>query len=79
MALVRCAGHPPPDMKKVPHSPEGYQYSGLVCGRKLCREPGFVWLTEDEHRKYRDGERIFEVPTAVAKFRVMDLDLGRDR
>ena len=73
LALVRCANHDPRGRQRVPHTPEGYQYNGLVCGRQGCREPGFVWLTDAEHDQYQEGERIFEGPTSVAKFRVMDL------
>jgi hypothetical protein len=51
-----------------PYLPVGYPSSGVTCGRTICRNPAFAWLTLDEEKQCRDkGERIFSMNTAAAK------------
>lgn len=73
MALVRCRSHGKPKGKTrqyadTPYEPVGYPSSGLICG--LCQKPGLVWLETHEEHSYRDGERIFQLPTGSVKIRI---------
>ena len=75
MAIVRCeqCGL---DLTKTKRNyvqrvnPLGYPETGVVCGRKGCRNPGFVWLEKEEYKEYQEGERIFRIPTYAAKIKV---------
>ena len=74
MALIRCIHHgwPKADGRyvEVPYLP----YAGLgtaICGRGLCFEVGFVWLTRAEAREHEShGRRVFRFPSAAAKIAV---------
>ena len=71
MALVRCEMHGRPRGRTQQYSiavkPLGYPRSAALCGRQACQDAGLVWLTEDEARAYRRGERVFSVPNAAVK------------
>ncbi len=71
MALVRCenCGNPRGRTRTYVRYvlPLGHPNSGLVCGTEDCQRPGFIWLESDEARAYERGERIFRLPTNVAK------------
>ncbi len=74
MALIRCMYHGWPKAGgryvEVPYLP----YAGLgtlVCGRGLCFDVGFVWLTRVEaHEHLNDGRRVFLFPSSAAKVAV---------
>lgn len=73
MALVRCIDHGRPKAHRYVHEPY-LPYSGLgtvICGRQLCFNPGFVWLTRTEAKEYANGERrFFQFPSSAAKVAV---------
>jgi len=75
MALVRCShcGKPEGRTKSYVTSvdPVGYLETAAICGRKGCTHPGKVWLTAEEYRQYQQGERIFSVPNAAVKIKVV--------
>lgn len=86
MALVRCIYHGCPQAGgryvEVPYLP----YAGLgtvICGRSLCFQPGFVWLTRTEAREHaNDGRRVFLFPSSAAKIAVgyqITVDEARQR
>ena len=76
MALIRCIHHGWPKAGgryvEVPYLP----YAGLgtvICGRSLCFQIGFVWLTRTEAREHaNDGRRVFLFPSSAAKIAVSD-------
>ena len=76
MALVRCEKHGPPNgttytYESEPARPVGYPGTALVCGLTACESAGLVWLTIEERKEYRAGQRVFSPPnTSAAKFRV---------
>ena len=77
MAIVRCevCGKPTQHVKSPgysakPHLPVGHPNSGLVCGKPDCKNPGFVWLKQDEETAYLAGQRIFGIHTQTAKIKV---------
>ena len=74
MALVRCEIHGRPSGRTQRYSigvkPLGYPRSAALCGRKDCPNVGLVWLTDEEARAYRRGERDFTVPNAAVKIQV---------
>jgi hypothetical protein len=47
-----------------------YPKSGVICGRPECRKSALVWLTLDEERAYKRGERIFSIPSHRVKLQV---------
>ena len=63
MGLVRCDKHGEPEGRVYKYAtkkdPIGYPDTAAICGRKGCRNPGRLYLTEDEADEYRRGERIF--------------------
>lgn len=71
MALVRCrscgqpAGRTNSYVKAV--EPVGYPETAAVCGLHQCRNPGLIWLDEEDARAYERGERIFFGKTSVMK------------
>lgn len=76
MALVRCVEtHGRPTGRKHNYvmsvKPVGYPETAAICGREGCEYPGLVWLTETERAAYRKGHRIFSVPTAAVKIKVL--------
>ena len=43
----------------------------MICGRGLCFELGFVWLTHTEAREHaNDDRRVFLFPSSAAKVAV---------
>ena len=74
MALVRCEIHGRPGGRTQHYSiaakPLGYPRTAAICGRQGCQNAGLVWLTEEEARSYRRGERVFSVPNAAVKIQV---------
>lgn len=74
MALVRCEDHGRPRGITQTYVqatyPLGYPDTAAICGRAGCRNPGLVWLNEDEKTAYDSGERVFSVPNAAVKIQV---------
>ena len=75
MALVRCKqcgkllkGAKRTYVESV--EPVGYPDTAVICGIKRCTNPGLVWLEAHELERYKDGEKIFEPPSASVKFKV---------
>ena len=73
MALVRCMHHGRPKAPRYVEEPY-LPYAGLgsaICGRGLCFEIGFVWLTRREALEYADHHRrMFRFPSSAAKIAV---------
>lgn len=73
MALVRCENHGNPQGRKLSYvhsvKPVGWPQSAAVCGREVCTNPGFIWLTEAESREYDMGGRVFGFNNASVKIR----------
>lgn len=73
MALVRCIHHGRPKSRRYVEEPY-LPYVGLgtaLCGRGLCFEVGFVWLTRREAREYAEHHRrMFRFPSSAAKIAV---------
>jgi hypothetical protein len=74
VALVRCEKHGRPSGRTQRYSigvkPLGYPHTAALCGRQGCMNAGLAWLTEEEARAYRRGERVFSVPNAAVKIQV---------
>lgn len=77
MAIARCqkCGKPtqnvkPPGYSNVAYLPPNYPDSGLVCGSVGCETSALIWLTLDEEKQFKSGQRIFLLPTHAAKVRV---------
>jgi hypothetical protein len=75
MAIARCQKHGPPTGRTrtfdpAPAEPIGYPDTAVVCGLVECREPGLVWLETQERASYRQGVRVFRIPSFAAKLRV---------
>jgi hypothetical protein len=77
MAIVRCEQHPVhlelttnKYVKRV--KPVGYPDTAAICGIAHCREPGLVWLTEEELKEFNSGVRYFRVKTYTVKVKVSD-------
>jgi hypothetical protein len=73
MALVRCEEcrvrrNSKKYIKTV--EPVGYPDTALICGTVGCSKPGLVWLTDDESKEYKSGQRIFAPQSSTAKFKV---------
>ena len=75
MALVRCESHGRPEGRTQTYvkavRPVGYPDTAAICGAKDCNRSGLVWLNEDEKNAYDRGERVFSVPTAAVKIKVV--------
>lgn len=75
MALVRCEGCGPPRGRTLTYvlavHPVGYPNTAAICGRSECKQPGLVWLSEEEKAEYDRGQRIFSVPSAAVKVKVV--------
>lgn len=75
MALVRCENHGNPKGRGdnnyvIGLKPVGYPETSAICGRSGCENPGLVWLTEEEHEEYKNGQRVFGFNTHVFKVKV---------
>ncbi len=74
MALARCDEHKP-----EPNEPEvvsyalplGYPSTAVTCDVVGCANPARLWLSADERRAFRAGERLFPI-TGGARVRVSD-------
>ncbi len=55
--------------------PIGYPETSSICGLKNCRNPGIIWLTQEESNKYNIGERYFSYASAASKVKVKDSSL----
>ena len=42
-----------------PRRPVGYPDGALLCSMTDCHSAALVWLTRDEQREYKKGERDF--------------------
>ncbi len=73
----RCQDHPPRNnrLHKYTHwtHPIGYPNTSSICGRKNCRRPGLIYMTDDAVLDYNKGIRIFRLATAVAQVQVDDI------
>jgi len=77
MALVRCesCGVRPPGSGHFTRTyvrnvrPLGHPHSGLICGTPTCKQPGLIWLEQDESDAYDAGERIFHLQTNTTRIR----------
>ena len=70
MALVRCEKHGKPQGQNyvVSKFPAGYPAQcAAICGRKDCANVGLVWLKTNEEKEYKNGVRIFNLPTCAAR------------
>ncbi len=77
MAIVRCVQHPvkldlATNRYQMRAAPLGYPTTAAVCGIADCRQPGLVWLTDEELAQFNRGERYFRVKTFTVKVRVSD-------
>lgn len=73
MALVRCEQHGKPRGGNYVTSklPAGYpNQCAAICGREGCPNAGVVWLKADEEKEYKNGVRIFNLPTCAARVQV---------
>lgn len=75
MALCRCKqNHGFPNGRSVDYvnavEPIGYPSTSSICGRNKCENPGVIWLTKEEWKKYQEGIRIFSYASSVSKVRV---------
>ena len=75
MALIRCVGHGCPAGGRYVEAPY-MPYAGIgtvICGRGLCFEPGFAWLTRAEAREHANrNRRMFLFPSSAAKIAVSE-------
>lgn len=60
----------PPGYSEPPYIPAGHPSSGVVCGKPECENDALIWLKVDEAEAYRQGRRVFKLPTQAAKVRV---------
>ena len=71
LALARCekCGRPQGRRKDYTfsHVPVAHPDGGIVCGSADCENPGVIWLTDEEQRRYRAGERVFGFGTNTIK------------
>lgn len=73
MALVRCKHHNKPEGRKYTYvqsvEPVGWPDTAAICGLSGCGEPGLIWLSEEETKKYEKGQRVFGFNNASMKVR----------
>jgi hypothetical protein len=79
MAVVRCIEHPvqvdiirKQDIYVRRAKPVGFPKTAVICGEKYCKNPGYLWLTLEEHEKFLNGERYFMLYTGLISVRVSD-------
>lgn len=84
--LCRCEEHKPKNTNVNEYvfkaEPLGFPNSSSICGRKsgmvFCEEVGYVYMTEDEAKQFRNGKRIFSLTNNDAcKIRVNDTPLSK--
>ena len=75
MALVRCQDHGRPEGRTHQYvigvKPVGFPDTAAICGLSGCEKPGLVWLSGAEKAAYLEGERVFTVPNAAVKIKVI--------
>jgi hypothetical protein len=61
MAIVRCDKHiinrrraKNKYVRRV--KPVGYPNTAVICGRKYCKRPGYVWLTDEDIKLIERGK-----------------------
>ena len=79
MAIVRCIEHPvmvdiikPQNFYVRRAKPIGFPKTAAICGVKHCKNPGYVWLTLDEHERFLNGERYFVLHSGLINIRLSD-------
>ena len=72
MATALCDEHKPKDSEHVSYAlPLGYPATAVTCDVVGCANPARVWLTADERKAFRAGERLFTIGGGT-KVRVAD-------
>lgn len=75
--LCRCKDHPPRNGRLHTYThktePIGYPDTSSICGRLGCKNPGFIYMTDDAVREYNNGRRIFKYATFVTQVRVKNM------
>ena len=65
MALARCetCGRPQGLKQNYSHfhSPDSSRHRVILCGAANCTRRALIWLTDEEEREYRGGERNFRL------------------
>jgi len=66
LALPRCKQHLPNNRTTEARYtafvlPHGYPNKHAICSESGCNNPAFLWLTEGEQAKFKDGERVFRI------------------
>ena len=75
MAMARCKLHLP-ENESAPHPytafarPIGYPETAVICGRRDCHSPAYLWLTRSEQVQHKAGLRVFMLRGDTAKVRV---------
>lgn len=77
MAIVRCKEHPVQgnqarNVYVRRTKPVGFPNTAAICGRRYCNNPGYVWLTLEEHDQFIGGRRYYTLDTALVRLRVTD-------
>lgn len=77
MAIVRCNKHPVHYIQARNYyvrrvEPIGYPETAALCGKRDCVNPGYIWLTLEEHDQYIKGKRCFPLDTALVTIAVSD-------
>jgi len=66
MGLARCQRCGTPHGKKQSfahqHAPLSYPDKRILCGTHTCAAVAFLWLTDEEEKRYAEGQRNFRVP-----------------
>lgn len=75
MALCRCKEkHSNPKGKKEDYidsvKPIGYPKTSSICGRKNCKNQGYIWLTSLEYNLWLQGETFFTYASSVSRVEV---------
>jgi hypothetical protein len=75
MAIARCERHGPPKGRRgnvyvASYQPVSHPDSGVVCGKGDCEHAALVWLLAQEETRYKNGQRVFQLPNAGGKLRV---------
>ncbi len=72
MPAALCDEHKPRDSEHVSYAlPLDYPSTATTCDVVGCANPARLWLTADERKAFRGGERIFALGSG-AKVRVAD-------
>ena len=54
------------------HYRSDFVQPAAICGRVGCENPALIWLTPDEIKKHKAGQRVFGVKTHTVRVRVGD-------